>query len=310
MARRFATCVRFVELCRQLQLFSSAIVAIDGSKFKAVNNRDKNFTDRKLEARKEQLEASVHRYLEDLDRTDRSIDPTTEARVPQLKEKIASVKLQLQKLAALEKQLDATPDKQMSLTDRDARSMSTSGRGTGIVGYNVQTAVDAKNHLIVAHEVTNVGHDRTQLASMAKKARAAIGVREFTALADRGYFKGEEILECEHAGITALVPGNKAQGLFDKRDFHYIERDDEYRCPAGQRAIRRFSTVEDGMTLNKYWSSACPRCTLKARCTTGSYRRITRWEHEWVLRACSDDWSSGRMPRAFDGRQSSTPSGH
>ena len=168
-------CARFVELCRELQLFSNAIVAIDGSKFKAVNNRDKNFTDRKLEARKDQLEASVHRYLEELDRADRANDATTEARVAQLKEKIESVKMQLQKLAAIEKQLEVAPDKQISLTDPDARSMATSGRGTGVVGYNVQSAVDAKNHLIVAHEVTNVGHDRTQLASMAKKARAAMG---------------------------------------------------------------------------------------------------------------------------------------
>ena len=281
-------CSRFVDLCRQLQLFSAAMVAIDGSKFKAVNNRDKNFTDRKLEARREQLEASVHRYLEDLDHADRSNDPTTEARAPQLKEKIASVRSQLQKLAAIEKQLEAAPDKQISLTDRDARSMATSGRGTGIVGYNVQSAVDATNHLIVAHEVTNVGHDRTQLSSMAKKARAAMNTNELTALADRGYFKGDEILECERVGITALVPkpqtsGNKAQGLFDKRDFNYVESDDEYQCPAGQRAIRRFSTVEDGMTLNKYWSSACPKCPLKTKCTTGTYRRITRWEHERVL---------------------------
>jgi transposase len=271
-------CSRFVDLCRQLQLFSSAVVAIDGSKFKAVNNRDKNFTDRKLEARREQLEASVHRYLEDLDHADRSNDPTTEARAPQLKDKIASVRSQLQKLAAIETQLDAAPDKQISLTDRDARSMATSGRGTGIVGYNVQSAVDAKNHLIVAHEVTNVGHDRTQLSSMAKKARAAMGTNELTALADRGYFKGDEILECERVGISALVPkpqtsGNKAQGLFDKRDFIYVESDDEYQCPAGQRAIRRFSTVEDGMTLNKYWSSACPKCPLKAKCTTGFSKR-------------------------------------
>ena len=281
-------CSRFVDLCRQLQLFSSAMVAIDGSKFKAVNNRDKNFTDRKLEARREQLEASVHRYLEDLDHADRSNDPTTEARAPQLKEKIALVRSQLQKLVAIEKQLDAAPDKQISLTDRDARSMATSGRGTGIVGYNVQSAVDAKNHLIVAHEVTNVGHDRTQLSSMAKKARAAMGTNELTALADRGYFKGDEILECERVGITALVPkprtsGNKAQGLFDKRDFMYVGSDDEYQCPAGHRAIRRFSTVEGGMTLNKYWSSACPKCPMKVKCTTGTYRRITRWEHERVL---------------------------
>ena len=283
-----SVCVRFVQLCRQLHLFSGAIVAIDGSKFKAANNRDKNFTDRKLEARKEQLETSVHRYLEELDRADRANDPTTEARVPQLKEKIESVKQQLQRLAAIEKQLEIAPDKQISLTDPDARSMATSGRGTGIVGYNVQSAVDAKNHLIVAHEVTNVGHDRTQLSSMAKKARDAMAAEEMTAIADRGYFKGDEILKCERAGITALVPkpltsGNKAQGLFDKRDFHYVESDDEYQCPAGHRAIKRFSTVEDGMTLNRYWSSACPKCPMKAKCTTGSYRRITRWDHERIL---------------------------
>ena len=281
-------CSRFVELCRQLQLFTEATVAIDGSKFKAVNNRDKNFTDRKLEARKEQLETSVRRYLEDLDHADRSNDPTTEVRATRLKEKIATVRSQLQRLGVIEKQLDASPDKQVSLTDRDARSMATSGRGTGIVGYNVQSAVDAKHHMIVAHEVTNLGHDRTQLSSMAKQARAAIGTNGLTALADRGYFKGDEIAECERVGITALVPkpltsGNKAQGLFDKRDFRYIESDDEYQCPAGQRAIKRFSTVEDGMTLNKYWSSACPKCPLKASCTTGTYRRITRWDHEKVL---------------------------
>jgi transposase len=157
-------CSRFVELCRQLQLFSEATVAIDGSKFKAVNNRDKNFTDRKLEARKEQLETSVRRYLEDLDHADRSNDPTTEARTPRLREKIESIRSQLQKFTVIEKLLSAAPDNQISLTDRDARSMATSGRGTGIVGYNVQSAVDAKNHLIVAHEVTNVGHDRTQLS--------------------------------------------------------------------------------------------------------------------------------------------------
>jgi transposase len=281
-------CARFIELCRELHLFSNAIVAIDGSKFKAVNNRDKNFTARKLEERKEQLETSVRRYLEEIDHADRRNDETTEARVPRLKEKIESIKQQLKRLAAIEKQLEIAPDKQISLTDPDARSMATSGRGTGIVGYNVQSAVDTKHHLIVAHEVTNVGHDRAQLASMAKKARAAMSADHITAVADRGYFNGEEIIECDRIGITALVPkpltsGNKAQGLFDKRDFEYIEQDDEYQCPAGQRAIRRFSSIENGQKLNRYWSSACPKCHLRSTCTTGKYRRITRWEHEDVL---------------------------
>ena len=283
-------CRDFVVLCRSLNLFSEALVAIDGSKFKAVNNRDKNFTERKLKARMQQLEESVARYLADLDRADRDPTAVTEARVEHLKHKVEAVKAQMQRLRQIGEQLADAPDGQVSLTDPDARSMATSGRGTGIVGYNVQTAVDAKHHLIVAHEVTNVGHDRTQLSSMAKQTREAVGGDKLTAVADRGYFKGEEILECERAGITALVPkpqtsNNQAKGQFDKQDFRYIPTDDEYECPAGQRAIWRFTTVENGQTLRKYWSSACPRCPIKAQCTTGEYRRVARWEHEHVLEA-------------------------
>ena len=283
-------CREFVVLCRSLNLFSEALVAIDGSKFKAVNNRDKNFTERKLKARMQQLEESVARYLADLDRADRDPTAVTEARVEHLKHKVEAVKAQVQRLRQIGKQLADAPDGQVSLTDPDARSMATSGRGTGIVGYNVQTAVDAKHHLIVAHEVTNVGHDRTQLSSMAQQTRETLGADKLTAVADRGYFKGEEILECERAGITALVSkpqtsNNQAKGQFDKRDFRYIPADDEYECPAGQRAIWRFTTVENGQTLHKYWSSACPRCPIKAHCTTGEYRRIARWEHEHVLEA-------------------------
>jgi len=283
-------CREFVVVCRSLNLFSEAIVAIDGSKFKAVNNRDKNFTERKLKARMQQLEESVARYLADLDRADRDPTAVTDARVEHLQHKVEAVKAQMQRLTQIGEQLAGAPDGQVSLTDPDARSMATSGRGTGIVGYNVQTAVDAKNHLIVAHEVTNVGHDRTQLSSMAKQTREAVGGDKLTAVADRGYFKGEEILECERAGITALVSkpqtsNNQAKGQFDKRDFRYIPADDEYECPAGQRAIWRFTTVENGQTLHKYWSSACPRCPIKAQCTTGEYRRVARWEHEHVLDA-------------------------
>jgi hypothetical protein len=134
----------------------------------------------------------------------------------------------------------AAPDQQISLTDPDARSMNA--RGSGIVGYNVQTAVEAKNHLIVAHEVTNVGSDRGHLATMADQARAAIGSEELTVVADRGYFSGDEILACDQAGIIPFVPkplnsNSKAEGRFGKPDFIYIASDDEYRCPAGQRLI-------------------------------------------------------------------------
>ena len=225
-------CREFIVLCRNLNLFSEAIVAIDGSKFKAVNNRDKNFTDRKLQARMQQLEESVGRYLAELDRADREPTAVSEGRVSRLKEKIGSIKEQMQCLHQIGKQMEAAPDHQVSLTDPDARSMATSGRGTGIVGYNVQTAVDAKHHLIVVHEVTNLGHDRTQLSPMARQAKEAIGEGGLTVLADRGYFSGEQIRECEQSDIATLVPkpltsNNKAAGLFDKRDFIYIAKTDE-----------------------------------------------------------------------------------
>jgi transposase len=281
-------CREFVELSRQVGLFTEGVVAIDGSKFKAVNNRDKNFTPHKLQARMQQLEESIVRYLDDLDRADREPATVPAARVSQLKEKIAAVKAKVRKLRKIERQMLQMPDQQVSLTDPDARSMATSGRGTGIVGYNVQTVVDTQHHMIVAHEVTNVGHDRTQLAAMATAARGAIGHQEMTALADRGYFKGEEILQCEQAGIRTLVPkpltsGSKADGRFDKRDFVYDPKRDEYRCPAGERAIWRMTTVEKGQTLHRYWPSACPHCPIKSQCTPSPYRRVTRWEHEQVL---------------------------
>jgi transposase len=281
-------CREFIVLCRRLHLFAEVIVAIDGSKFKAVNNRDKNFTPAKLQRRLARIEESIAGYLAAMDTADRAEPEVAELKKGRLRDKIAALKEQMQRLKTLEAQVLASPDQQLSLTDPDARSMKS--RDGGIVGYNVQTAVDAKHHLIVAHEVITEGVDRDQLAGMAEQARAATGVEEITVVADRGYYKGEQVLQCDQAGITALVPksltsNSLADGRFDKQDFIYIAADDEYRCPAGERAIKRFTTVERGMTMNKYWSSACPRCPLKARCTPSDYRRITRWEHEAVLEA-------------------------
>ena len=283
-----SVCRQFIELCRQLDLFSQAIVAIDGSKFKAVNNRDKNFTSAKMERCKHQIEDSINRYLEALDTADQEEPTAAQAKTVRLEEKIAALKKRRQELNELDVKMQAAPDKQLSLTDPDARSMKT--RGTGIVGYNVQTAVDTKHHLIVAHEVTNVGNDRSQLSTMAKQARTAMGTQEITVIADRGYCKGEEILACHEAGITALVPkpltsNNKAKGLFDKQDFPYVADQDEYHCPAGQVLIKRFTSIEQGKTLHTYWSSACKACPLKEKCTTSTERRVKRWEHEAVLEA-------------------------
>jgi len=281
-------CRQFVVLCQQLDLFSEALVAIDGSKFKAVNNRDRNFTSAKLRHRMEEIESSINRYLTALDTADRQEPEAAHAQTERLQGKITALKAQMQALKKMEAQVIESADKQISLTDPDARSMKT--RGTGVVGYNVQTAVDAKNHLIVAHEVTNVGSDRDQLASMAKDARTAMGIQELTVVADRGYFKSEEILACHEAGITAIVPKShtseaKAEGRFDKADFIYDAAANEYCCPAGQRLIWRFATVEGGLKLHCYWSSHCQGCSIKSRCTPSHARRVKRWEHASVLEA-------------------------
>jgi hypothetical protein len=193
----------------------------------------------------------------------------------------------------LEVELEQSPDKQVSLTDPDARSMATSGRGSGMVGYNVQIAVDTEHHLIVAHEVTNVGHDRTQLFNMARQAKEALGADELEVAADRGYYRGEEILTCDEAGITTYLPkpqttGNQAKGLFGKRDFIYNPEDDEYTCPAGERLIYQFTREESGKQIRRYWSSVCPHCAMKSQCTTGDYRRVSRWEHEVVMEAAQE----------------------
>jgi transposase len=215
-------CRQFAMLCQQLGLFSEALVAIDGSKFKAVNNRDRNFTSAKLQRRMEEIESSINRYLTALDTADRQEPSVAQAKTESLQDKIAALKAQMKALKDIEVQLNQTPNKQISLTDPDARSMKM--RGAGIVGYNAQTAVDTKHHLIVEHEVINEGVDRSQLSNMAKKARSAMGVDDLTVIADRGYFKSEEILACHEAGITAIVPKTvtsiaTADGRFGKADF-------------------------------------------------------------------------------------------
>ena len=284
-------CSQFVALCRQLGLLAAASVAVDGSKFKAVNNRDRNFTRAKMQRRMEQIEKSVARYLDQLDSADRQ-EPS-EARstkTARLSEKIAKLKEEMQRLQVLEARRLAAPDQQISLTDPDARSMATSGRGSGVVGYNVQAAVDTEHHLIIAHDVVNVGNDRAQLASISNKAKTVLGVETLDVVADRGTFSSEEILACDRAGITVTLPkpmtsSAKAQGRFGKQDFRYLANEDVYICPAGERLTYRFTSEEHGRILRRYWTTACATCAIKDRCTPGRERRISRWEHEDVLEA-------------------------
>jgi len=295
-------CRRFVVICRDLKLFTQAVVAIDGSKFKAVNSRDSNFTPNKIARRQEQIEQSIQRYLDALETADRTQPVEVEAKTKRLREKIETLREQMRDLDHAAELLNDLPGKQVSLTDPDSRSMMSQAKGTGVVGYNVQVAVDTKHHLIVTHEVTNVGSDRAQLSPMAKAARDAMGKKKLKALADRGYFNATEIKACDDAGIAALVPKTqtsnaRADGRFDRADFIYIARDDQYLCPAGQRAIYRYTSFESAnlLALRTYWSSACPRCPMKSECTPADYRRIRRWEHEAVLESMQS-----RLDRQLD----------
>ncbi len=284
-----AACAQFIVLCRQLNLFTRAVVAIDGSKFKAVNNRDKNFTVAKVAKRIEQVDASIVRYLAALDRADREESDVAEAKTLRIKDKIDGLRRQMQALKAMEQQVRDAPDQQVSLTDPDARSMATSGRGTGVVGYNVQTAVDAEHHLIVAHEVINQGYDRSQLVPMALKAQHATGCEEITTLADRGYFSGDQVLSCEGTGIAPIVPktltssGTK-RGFFTRHDFVFNAQADHYVCPAGERLTRSNPRPGRKDDLDEYRHlSACFTCALKPKCTPDKLRRIKRWKQEGVL---------------------------
>ena len=282
-------CTEFVGVCRELELFSATLVAIDGSKFKAVNSRDKNFTKNSVKRRLKKTQANIDRYLAKLDQADQDEPEIREVTAQELKQKIASMEAKMEELKGYEAEVDAHPDKQVSLTDPDSRSMMKAGGGS-TVGYNVQTAVDSKHHMIAAHEVTNAPTDRQQLSSMADQASVALKAKTLTVIADPGYYKGEEIVDCYEAGIKALVPKtntspSQAKGRYSKADFRYDAEQNEYSCPAGQRLRYRFDSVEHGMRLWVYMTYQCSSCPLQSRCTTSNAKRIKRWEKEHILDA-------------------------
>ena len=287
-----SVCRQFVVLCRNLHLLDEARVAIDGSKFKAVNNREKNFTHERLQKRIAAIDEGIARYLADLDRADRQAVvigvPVPAGKVSELTGRIAALQARKQTLAVLEAKLIASGESQISLTDPDARAMTSKSHSAYTVGYNVQSAVDTKHHLIVTHEVMNFGIDREQLSPMAERARDALDVEAIEVLADKGYFNGEEIAACEEAGIDVYVPkpatsNSRAQGRFDKDDFIYDREHDRYVCPAGQQLTFRMAREEKGRVIRTYWINSCQSCPLKSDCTTGKERRVRRWEREDVL---------------------------
>ncbi|MAM83420.1 IS1182 family transposase (plasmid) [Sphingobium sp. WTD-1] len=296
-------CRQFVMLCRSLGLFSQAVVAVDGSKFKAVNNRDRNFTANKVARRIEQVDASIERYLAALDRADREPGDVAEARTDRIEEKLAGLRRHMQFLKDMESQVAAAPDHQVSLTDPDSRSMNSSGRGTGIVGYNVQAAVDTTHHLIIAHEVVTEGNDRVQLVPMGLSAKEAMGANEITVIADRGYYNGDQVLACEGTGVLPCIPKTHTAigiktGMFSRHDFIYDPEQDHYSCPAGAMLTKSATRSDRRDDISHYRNLvACHACALRPRCTPEKTKRLKRWDNEGVLDAMQARLD--RMPDAM-----------
>jgi transposase len=285
-------CQQFVALCRNIDLLDADIVAIDGSKFKAVNAKARNYTREKLRRRLGEIDEAITRYLAELDRADEVLSKTgmtmPEARMARTIKKLAHYKKEAETLRTVEKRMDTTGETQVSLTDPDARSMATTSKQPRVVGYNVQSVVETKHHLIVAHEVTNHGYDRDALSMMARAAKDVMARETIEAVADKGYYSGEEIVAAEQAGVAVTVskPNTSnagAAGRFDKADFVYVADEDTYICPAGERLTYHFTSELDGKMMRSYWTTACEMCPVKSRCTTGKERRVRRWEHEAIL---------------------------
>lgn len=267
------------------------MVAIDGSRLRAVNTHEKNYTKGKLARRKAHVEESIARYLAELEEADSAETGPATPRIHHLTERLASLRGRLRELEAIGRQLEASPDEQISLTDPDARAMATGSDHRGVVGYNVQAAVDTRHHIVVANAVTNRGHERSHLLEMATAAQAETGAAEMIALADRGYYEGEQIRSCAEAGIIPMVPKPntspaQARGFWSKAMFVHEPETDTYRCPAGQQPQKRFARVEGGKLISVYFNQkACSACPSRPLCTAGKEKRIRRWEHEAVLDA-------------------------
>jgi len=278
------TCRTFIDLCRQLNMFTDALVAIDGSKFKAVNSKENNYTPKKMQFHIKRVEKHIDDYLKKLDESDQAEEKTNDE--TPIKEKIAGLRKKLSELKTLEVEVNNHPEKQLSTVDPDSRLMKTRGM-TRMVCYNVQSAVDPKHHLILAHEVTNK-QDRGQLCSMGKQAQTALGQDDVTVLADKGYYSSQDIKDTQDAGMTPLVPkgdtsGSGKKGIFNRSRFKYDAEKDIYICPANQALPYRFTSLEDGLMLKKYWAfdPTCRACQLKPQCSNSKQsRRITRWEHQ------------------------------
>ena len=281
--------VEFRLWCLGAGLYGKEIVAVDGSKFKAVNSKERNFTKKKLSQIIARERAKISEYLEAVAVADETESEEPELSAAQLKEKIAGLERYLAEHEELERQLEATGESQVSLTDPEAKLMKTD-KGSE-VSYNVQTAVDSKHKLIAAYEVTNERNDLGQLAVMAFQAKEALQVAELTVLADGGYYEGNALKECEQAGITTFVSVPKSKeaerlGIFAQSQFRYDQEQDLYVCPQGEELhwTKTTNDRERNKKFKVYATKACAQCPLRAQCTTSKYgRKIKRWVDQGVI---------------------------
>ncbi len=283
-------CREFTLLCKKLNLFGGELIAIDGSKFSAVNHNSRSFTKNKIKKLLQAIDEKIETYLKGLDQQDRVETKVHGLTVKELQEKITNLQAHKAEVEKIQVQLEASGETQISLTDPDSRMMQSPAAGTD-VGYNVQIATDAKHKLIVAHEVTNEGNDMHQLATMAMQAKETLGVESLDATADKGYYDKDEIKKCQDENINCYVPKpeksqNKKRGMFTDQDFQYDAENDRYLCPAKQELTFRYqSTQHTGKIIKAYEGVACRGCALRPQCTNrqAPNRRLTRWIHEHVI---------------------------
>lgn len=310
-------CREFTMLCKRLNLFAGELIAIDGSKFRAANSKARNYKGKDLRRLVRAIDGKIERYLGELDTRDDTEAAVASPSDPDVAKRIASWREQQAEYQRLLNELEEGGEEQVSLTDPDSRRMKSGMRME--VSYNVQTAVEAKHKLIVAHDVTNEGTDQNQLSSMVQGAQAVLHAKGLTAVADRGYYNGPEIKACVDIKVTPLVPkpqtsGNRKLGLFTKEDFRYDGERDCYHCPAGATLTNRSAP---GRRNHSYRTPACGGCALRARCTRNKQgRSLVRWKHEGVLdemarslarrpevvrqRACLAEHPFGTMKRGMD----------
>ena len=282
-----AVCRQFVQMCRQMNMFADSLFAIDGSKFKAVNSKDNNYLPSNVKYRINKIEKSIEEYLSNMDtqdKTDKSDNKATPSKLEWLQKRLAELRV-------IEEEVNAPPDKQVSKNDPDASLLLTRHLNRQVC-YNVQTAVDTKNHLIISHDIDKAA-DRGQLTSVAKQVQEVMKKTDITVLADKGYFSRLDIKASHDVGITANVPqtdtsGSARKGIFNKSLFRYDKDKDVYICPAEETLQNRFRATEKGVEQDIYFNNiACSHCEIRAKCTQSKKdpRRMRRWIHEPIIDA-------------------------